>query len=281
MMDIKFAPNVGAMVIAKAAWDRIDPTLTPTLLAIARQTGAACASRLRTDEATAIDTMVKGGLQIQELTPQAEAEWRQLADVLHPKIRGTLLPADLFDDVTRLVSEHREQQKPEPVKQPEPATKPERQQMPPLTGLPVATLSTVYVLDDSGRETQGMLISLDAVSIVIRAEDGTVRHYEVAHVRRISKRGDSLKNGAIIGAVVGAVMGALKVSLDDGSAGEKALGFLGSTGVYALVGAGIDALIPGRTTIYQAWPAAKTGSPRPSAQRGAPGRIGVTFTVAW
>ena len=203
------------------------------------------------------------------------------AGELSPTIRGTLLPADLFDDVTRLVSEYRAQQKPEPVKQPEPATKPERQQMPPLTGLPVATLSTVYVLDDSGRETQGMLISLDAVSIVIRAEDGTVRHYEVAHVRRISKRGDSLKNGAIIGAVVGAVMGALKVSLDDGSAGEKALGFLGSTGVFALVGAGIDALIPGRTTIYQAWPAAKTGSPRPSAQRGAPGRIGVTFTVAW
>ena len=281
MMDIRLAPNVGAMVIAKATWDRIDPTLRPTLLAIARQTGAAYASRFRAHEATAIDTMVKGGLQIQELTPQAQQEWRQLADELYPRVRGTLLPADLFDDVTHLVSEYREQQKPEPLKQPEPATKPERQKTPELKGLPVATLSTVYVLDDGGRETQGMLISLDAVSIVIRAEDGTVRRYEVANVRRVSKRGDSLKNGAIIGAVFGAVAGALAVSFDDGSAGEKALGFLGATGFYALVGAGIDALIPGRTTIYEAWPAAKTGPPRPTAQRGLPGRVGVAFTVAW
>jgi TRAP-type C4-dicarboxylate transport system substrate-binding protein len=118
MLDIRIAPNVGAMVIAKATWNRIDPTLRPTLLAIARQTGSAYASRFRAHEATAIDTMVKNGLQIQELTPQAEQEWRQVADGLYPKIRGTLLPADLFDDVTRLVSEYREQQKPEPVKQP-------------------------------------------------------------------------------------------------------------------------------------------------------------------
>lgn len=225
--------------------------------------------------------MVKDGLRIQELTPQAEQEWRQMADELYPRIRGALLPADLFDDVTRLVSEYRVQQKPVPVKQPEPATKPAREQAPELKGLALSTLATVYVLDDSGRETKGMLVWLDAVSIVIRAEDGTVRRYEVAHVRRISKRGDSLKNGAIAGAVFGGVMGALAMGFVDGSGGEKALGFLAATGFYAAVGAGIDALIPGRTTIYEAWPAAKTGSPRPSAQRGVPGRLGVAFTVAW
>ena len=98
-------------------------------------------------------------------------------------------------------------------------------------------------------------------------------------MRRVSKRGDSLKNGAIIGAVFGGVAGALAASFDDGSA--KALGFLAATGFYALVGAGLDALIPGRTTIYEARPAAKTRPPRPAAQPGLPGRVGVAFTVTW
>jgi hypothetical protein len=49
-----------------------------------------------------------------------------------------------------------------------------------FTDLPVPTLATVYVLDDSGRETKGMLVGLDAVSLVIRAGDGTVRRYEIA-----------------------------------------------------------------------------------------------------
>ena len=150
------------------------------------------------DMTDAIDAMVTRGLQIQKLTPQAEQEWQPMAERLYPKIRGTLVPADLFDDVTR-----------------------------------------------------------------------------------ISRRGDSLRNGAIAGAVFGAVGDALAMGFVDDSAGKKALGFLASTGFYALVGAGIDALIPGRTTIYQAWPAAKTGTPRPSAQRGLPGRIGGAFTVTW
>jgi hypothetical protein len=51
----------------------------------------------------------------------AAADSPPQAGELSAKIRGTLLPADLFDDVTRLVSEYRAQQKPEPVKQPEPA----------------------------------------------------------------------------------------------------------------------------------------------------------------
>jgi hypothetical protein len=70
-----------------------------------------------------------------------------------PTIRGTLLPADRFDDVTRLVSEYREQQKPGPVKQPEPATKPAREKAPELTGLPVATRTNHDLRGPAGGES--------------------------------------------------------------------------------------------------------------------------------
>jgi TRAP-type C4-dicarboxylate transport system substrate-binding protein len=115
MMDIKFAPIVGATIINKAAWDRIDPKLRPTLLTVARETGAKYTPKIRALETEAIAEMVKRDLKIQTLTPQAEAEWQRTAETFYPKIRGTLVPADLFDDVRRLVLEYRAQKRAEPA----------------------------------------------------------------------------------------------------------------------------------------------------------------------
>ena len=116
MMDIKFAPIVGATIITKAAWDVIDPSLRPTLLKLAQETGAKFSPRIRALETDAIKAMVKEGLQIYTLTPQAEQDWQQTAEKFYPKIRGTIVPEDLFDEVRRLVLEYRAQKKLEPVK---------------------------------------------------------------------------------------------------------------------------------------------------------------------
>jgi hypothetical protein len=35
------------------------------------------------------------------------AEWRQLSEAIWPKLRGTMVPADLFDEVKRLRDEFR------------------------------------------------------------------------------------------------------------------------------------------------------------------------------
>ena len=115
MMDIKFAPVVGATIITKKAWDEIDPSLRPTLLKLAQETGAKFTPQIRKLETDAVDAMVKRGLQIQKLTPQAEQEWQQTAEKFYPKIRGTIVPADLFDEVRRLVTEYRAQKKAEPA----------------------------------------------------------------------------------------------------------------------------------------------------------------------
>src|SRR6185369_12002330 len=39
--------------------------------------------------------------------PAAVAEWRALFDGVYPKIRGSLVPADVFDEVQRLLREYR------------------------------------------------------------------------------------------------------------------------------------------------------------------------------
>ena len=51
--------------------------------------------------------MKKNGLKVQAATPEIEAEWRKIAEDSIPKIRGKIVPADIFDEVLRLLQEYR------------------------------------------------------------------------------------------------------------------------------------------------------------------------------
>ena len=51
--------------------------------------------------------MVKRGLKTQPVTPAVEAEWRRIAEDIYPKIRGNMVPADMFDRVQRLLADYR------------------------------------------------------------------------------------------------------------------------------------------------------------------------------
>jgi hypothetical protein len=123
----------------------------------------------------------------------------------------------------------------------------------------LSNLPTVYVLDDTGTETAGKLLHLNPDSLVLLVGD-TERRFEEGRIRRIQGRGDSVRNGLIIGAVIGAATGLIGAGVAD-CPGEDpgghcpgsriALGLF-STGVYAAIGTGIDALISGRTTLYEA-----------------------------
>jgi TRAP-type transport system periplasmic protein len=115
MMDIKFAPVVGGTIITRTMWDKLDPSLKPALLKVAQEVSKKHEPQIRKLETDAIDAMVKRGLQIQRLTPQAEQEWQQTAEKFYPQIRGTIVPADLFDEVRNLVKQYRAQH-PAPAK---------------------------------------------------------------------------------------------------------------------------------------------------------------------
>jgi hypothetical protein len=155
-------------------------------------------------------------------------------------------------------------------------------------GLAPSGLSTIYVLDDTGVETSGRLLRLNPDSLVLIVDGGAERRFEAARVTRIQRRGDSLRNGALIGAIVGGAIGFVVGGFADcpgdnasGSCpGSRAAAVLVSTGVYAAIGTGIDALIPGRTTLYQA------PTVPPSAGRSAPlqafrRRAAIHLTARW
>lgn len=146
------------------------------------------------------------------------------------------------------------------------------------TGLP-----TVYVRDDTGAEVSGRLLRLDADAIVLLVGDVEQR-IEARRVTRIQKRGDSLRNGLLIGTFVGAALGLLAASISDcpGSdpggrcPGTRLAAFVVGTGTYGALGAGIDALVVGRTTLYEAPAVAPPSGDTPSG-----GRLAVNMRLRW
>lgn len=107
MLDINWAPIVGALVVTSKAWDAMSPAGQEALRAAAAKSGAEMRARARMEDAEAVAAMKKRGLQVTRPTPAQEAEWRKFAEGLYPKIRGTMVPAETFDEVKRLLVEYR------------------------------------------------------------------------------------------------------------------------------------------------------------------------------
>ena len=124
-----------------------------------------------------------------------------------------------------------------------------------------AGAQTVYVTEASGKETKGRIVSWTDSTIVLQTGK-TTKSFAEGEAIRVDLKGDSLKNGALIGAGVGAVMGGLGSSFGDceGCGGVRVTIVLISIGFYSAVGTALDALIPGRTPLWRARSTARLGS---------------------
>lgn len=123
---------------------------------------------------------------------------------------------------------------------------------------------TIIIVDDGGVETIGRvrLLTADALTISVAGRERTFARRQVS---AIFEPGDSLKNGATIGLFSGALLGFAAgtqstcgdfwTGLHSCSFNEKmgngafAATLLG--GIGAALGAGLDAIIPGRTALYR------------------------------
>jgi TRAP-type C4-dicarboxylate transport system substrate-binding protein len=107
MLDIKFAQLVGATLISKDVWDKIPPNVQKEMMASARTAGVALRDEIRKAESGSIPMMQQFGLNVVHADAKAQGEWRQLAEGIWPKLRGTMVPPDLFDQVKQLRDEFR------------------------------------------------------------------------------------------------------------------------------------------------------------------------------
>ncbi len=107
MLDLKWAPLVGATVVTRAAWERVPEQARPSLLEAAAAAGMGLRDDIRSANDQAIEAMKKRGLTIVPLTPDVETAWRKAAEGAYPRIRGPIVPTAMFDEVRRLRDEYR------------------------------------------------------------------------------------------------------------------------------------------------------------------------------
>jgi TRAP-type C4-dicarboxylate transport system substrate-binding protein len=107
MLDLNWVPIVGAAVIRLDVWNQLSEDLRRQLLVSAEAAGAELRQLGRNESDEAVRAMQEKGLQIHAVPPAAEAEWRSLADSFYPKLRGMVVPPEIFDAVLQHLADFR------------------------------------------------------------------------------------------------------------------------------------------------------------------------------
>ena len=107
MLEINWVPLVGATIVTKKAWDATPADKRAALMQAAAEAGKQVRTQGRKEGDEAVAAMVKRGLKVAKPTPEDLADWLKFMDEAYPKIRGNMVPAEMFDEVVKLVKEYR------------------------------------------------------------------------------------------------------------------------------------------------------------------------------
>jgi TRAP-type C4-dicarboxylate transport system substrate-binding protein len=108
MLEINWAPIVGAMVVTTKAWDAMTPAAQEALRTAGEKAGIQMRAQARREVDEAVEAMKKRGLIVHKPNVQEMQEWNDLAEKLYPRIRGSMVPADTFDEVFKHVKAYRQ-----------------------------------------------------------------------------------------------------------------------------------------------------------------------------
>ncbi len=109
MLDLRWAPLAGGLVIDKRSWEKIPETSREAILATSRETGKLIKTTSRKESEDAVKTMQeKWGLKVLEPTPQEFDSWRQTLEGVYDRVRGDVVPLEIWDLVVPKIKESRD-----------------------------------------------------------------------------------------------------------------------------------------------------------------------------
>ncbi|MEE9189353.1 MAG: TRAP transporter substrate-binding protein DctP [Candidatus Neomarinimicrobiota bacterium] len=102
MLDLKWGLVTGGIVIDNRVWDKIRPEHQNIMLEIASEIGDEQQLKNRYEDQNAINVMKEYGLTVYTPTVEEFAQWKSFVESWYPNIRGTFIPAKIFDRVIEL-----------------------------------------------------------------------------------------------------------------------------------------------------------------------------------
>jgi TRAP-type C4-dicarboxylate transport system substrate-binding protein len=105
MLDMRWGLLTGGIVIDNRIWSRIDPEYREKMMEAVYEINEAQKEEGRYLDTEAIDVMKEYGLEVQTLSEDELQYWKDYVEEWYPDIRGSYVPADIFDKVVALKKE--------------------------------------------------------------------------------------------------------------------------------------------------------------------------------
>lgn len=105
MLDMRWGLLTGGIVIDKRVWNRIDPEYQEKMLQVIAGIDKEQRKSGRYKDSESIEVMKKYGLKVQELSEEDLQYWKKYVEGWYPDIRGSYVPAGIFDKVIALKKE--------------------------------------------------------------------------------------------------------------------------------------------------------------------------------
>ena len=99
MLDLNWVPLVGAAIVTKKAWDSLPPAGRDAMRQAAMEAGKLIKADGRREGVESVEAMKKRGLRVHPVTPEVEAQWKEVGEAAYSKIRGITVPTEIFDEV--------------------------------------------------------------------------------------------------------------------------------------------------------------------------------------
>ena len=110
MLEMNWAPLVGACIMSKKVWDGFSPAEQEVMRKAALEAGKQIKADGRRECTESVEAMQKRGLTVHNLTPEVNAEWDKTVADAAPMVRGKAVPADIYDEVVAQLKVYRAQE---------------------------------------------------------------------------------------------------------------------------------------------------------------------------
>ncbi len=107
MMDVPWAPLMGATVISKDVWDQIPAEYHEPFMKAARDIGDSVRNEIRRQDEKAVPVMEKFGLKVSTPNAEERARWDKLGAEAAQLWADKVVPPEIFNKVKSLVAEYR------------------------------------------------------------------------------------------------------------------------------------------------------------------------------
>lgn len=99
MLELKIAPMIAGVVVSRRLWDSLPEELKPALLSALQRELEAVSRETAVLESEALGIMRDHGLQVQQASPQAVAQWQELMDRGLELVTGSVVSAEMIEEV--------------------------------------------------------------------------------------------------------------------------------------------------------------------------------------